>query len=156
LWYIISKKKRNKRNFHQICFKLLLSYCLSCIKMPFNNIPVRNPGRYFEQFVKVVQPVGGSSNMSSMQNTPSMAITSSYMTGNTGNQNNKSSQSFGSYGNQQQQQPQQQQQQQQVTQFKWATASCWKKIWQIKIGQKNAPISNLTWNRKQSKVKWKK
>jgi len=83
--------------------------------MPFSNIPVRNPGRYFEQFVKVVQPVGGSpTNMSAMQNTPSMAITSNYMTGSGDNaaqnnqQNNQNSQSFG-YGNQQQQ----------VAQFKW-------------------------------------
>ena len=28
--------------------------------MPFSlsNVPKRNPGRYFEQFVKIVQPVG--------------------------------------------------------------------------------------------------
>ena len=25
-------------------------------KMPFSNVPVKNPGRYLEQFVKIVQP----------------------------------------------------------------------------------------------------
>jgi len=30
-------------------------------KMPFSNIPVKNPGRYLEQFVKIVQPRGGDS-----------------------------------------------------------------------------------------------
>ena len=29
--------------------------------MPFSNIPVKNPGRYLEQFVKIVQPRGGDS-----------------------------------------------------------------------------------------------
>jgi len=29
--------------------------------MPFSNIPVKNPGRYLEQFVKIVQPRGGES-----------------------------------------------------------------------------------------------
>ena len=28
--------------------------------MPFSNVPVRNPGRYFEKFVKIVQPIGGA------------------------------------------------------------------------------------------------
>ena len=28
-------------------------------KMPFSNVPVKNPGRYFEKFVKIVQPMGG-------------------------------------------------------------------------------------------------
>jgi len=28
--------------------------------MSFSNVPLRNPGRYFEQFVKVVQPISGS------------------------------------------------------------------------------------------------
>jgi len=27
--------------------------------MPFNNIPIKNPGRYFEQFVKVLEPSKG-------------------------------------------------------------------------------------------------
>jgi len=27
--------------------------------MPFNNIPIKNPGRYFEQFVKVLEPCKG-------------------------------------------------------------------------------------------------
>jgi len=27
--------------------------------MPFSNVPVKNPGRYLEQFVKIVQPRGG-------------------------------------------------------------------------------------------------
>ena len=27
--------------------------------MPFSNVPVKNPGRYFEKFVKIVQPMGG-------------------------------------------------------------------------------------------------
>jgi len=26
--------------------------------MPFSNIPVKNPGRYLEKFVKIVQPIG--------------------------------------------------------------------------------------------------
>ena len=29
--------------------------------MPFSNVPVKNPGRYFEKFVKIVQPIGGES-----------------------------------------------------------------------------------------------
>jgi len=29
--------------------------------MPFSNVPVKNPGRYLEQFVKIVQPRGGDS-----------------------------------------------------------------------------------------------
>ena len=29
--------------------------------MPLSNIPVKNPGRYLEQFVKIVQPRGGDS-----------------------------------------------------------------------------------------------
>merc|ERR1711872_1198336 len=28
-------------------------------KMSFSNVPVKNPGRYLEQFVKIVQPRGG-------------------------------------------------------------------------------------------------
>jgi len=39
--------------------------------MHFSNIPVRNPGRYFEQFVKVVQPKGPGCNT----NVPNMGIT---------------------------------------------------------------------------------
>jgi len=37
--------------------------------MPFSNVPVKNPGRYFEQFVKVVQPKAnaGGSNVQNMQ-----------------------------------------------------------------------------------------
>jgi len=30
--------------------------------MPFKNVPVKNPGRYFEQFVKVVQPKSSGCN----------------------------------------------------------------------------------------------
>ena len=26
--------------------------------MPFSNVPIKNPGRYFEKFVKIVQPIG--------------------------------------------------------------------------------------------------
>jgi len=27
--------------------------------MPLSNVPLKNPGRYLEQFVKIVQPRGG-------------------------------------------------------------------------------------------------
>jgi len=26
--------------------------------MPFSNVPVKNPGRYLEKFVKITQPIG--------------------------------------------------------------------------------------------------
>merc|ERR1712107_25786 len=35
------------------------------IAMPFGNVPKKNPGRYFEQFVKVLEPKQGSSSSSS-------------------------------------------------------------------------------------------
>jgi len=42
--------------------------------MPFKNVPVKNPGRYFEQFVKVVQPKGsadtGGNNLPIMGKSP--------------------------------------------------------------------------------------
>jgi len=33
--------------------------------MPFGNVPKKNPGRYFEQFVKVLEPKQGQSSSSS-------------------------------------------------------------------------------------------
>jgi len=35
------------------------------IKMPFGNVPKKNPGRYFEQFVKVLEPKQSQSSSSS-------------------------------------------------------------------------------------------
>ena len=29
------------------------------VKMSFSKIPMKNPGRYFETFVKIVEPIGG-------------------------------------------------------------------------------------------------
>ena len=28
------------------------------IKMSFSKVPLKNPGRYFEKFVKIVEPIG--------------------------------------------------------------------------------------------------
>jgi hypothetical protein len=81
----------------------------SCIKMSFSNVPLRNPGRYFEQFVKVVQPIsGGGQAASSYANTPTMAVTSSFVTHNGSGGNNSQiaangngqSNMFSSYGSQ--------------------------------------------------------
>jgi len=52
----------------------LISRNLNKNKMPFSNVPVKNPGRYFEQFVKVIQPVGGANGGSTSANSPNMAI----------------------------------------------------------------------------------
>ena len=37
---------------------LLLTKNKEISKMPFSNVPVKNPGRYFEKFVQIVQPLG--------------------------------------------------------------------------------------------------
>merc|ERR1712173_222803 len=29
------------------------------VKMSFSKVPMKNPGRYFETFVKIVEPIGG-------------------------------------------------------------------------------------------------
>jgi len=39
--------------------------------MPFGNIPKKNPGRYFEQFVKVLEPKQGQSSSSSSSSSSS-------------------------------------------------------------------------------------
>jgi len=84
--------------------------------MSFSNVPVRNPGRYFEQFVKVVQPItgGGQPYTSAAANTPSMAVTTNnFVTGAGCSQNQGSfvaaagspgsqSNQFGSFGGQSQ------------------------------------------------------
>jgi len=88
IFYHSKKKKSNiLKNAKYFCeywiYTLLIFWKLEAIlkgsnsKMSFSNVPVRNPGRYFEQFVKVVQPItgGGQSYMSAAANTPSMAVT---------------------------------------------------------------------------------
>jgi len=37
--------------------------------MPFGNVPKKNPGRYFEQFVKVLEPKQGQSSSSNNSST---------------------------------------------------------------------------------------
>eukprot|EP00088_Acartia_fossae_P010861 TRINITY_DN1543_c0_g1_i9.p2 TRINITY_DN1543_c0_g1~~TRINITY_DN1543_c0_g1_i9.p2 ORF type:complete len:101 (-),score=24.84 TRINITY_DN1543_c0_g1_i9:80-382(-) len=73
--------------------------------MPFSNVPVRNPGRYFEQFVKVVQPITGGNQAAAygvVNNGPTMAITSSYMTNGANNGQNNAAVMNGGGGIQQQ------------------------------------------------------
>eukprot|EP00088_Acartia_fossae_P010858 TRINITY_DN1543_c0_g1_i3.p2 TRINITY_DN1543_c0_g1~~TRINITY_DN1543_c0_g1_i3.p2 ORF type:complete len:101 (-),score=21.01 TRINITY_DN1543_c0_g1_i3:80-382(-) len=73
--------------------------------MPFSNVPVRNPGRYFEQFVKVVQPITGGNQAAAygvVNNGPTMAITSSYMTNGANNGQNSAVVMNGGGGIQQQ------------------------------------------------------
>lgn len=82
--------------------------------MSFSNVPIRNPGRYFEQFVKVVQPISGSQ-AHGFANTPTMAVSSNFVTGagsNSGQSQaafsggaagspaSQASQMYGSYGGQ--------------------------------------------------------
>jgi len=59
--------------------------------MPFSNVPVKNPGRYFEQFVKVVQPVNGASS----NNMPvfAMSAASNSFNSSAGGGNNNSNNS---------------------------------------------------------------
>jgi len=49
--------------------------------MPFNNIPIKNPGRYFEQFVKVLEPCKGGGGGQQMALSPAISRRDDYRLG---------------------------------------------------------------------------